>query len=49
MQSEEEAGPKLRVDYFDTKQQVRQFVERQQEEAKAAKKNKKKKGSEPAE
>jgi hypothetical protein len=35
--TEEVAGPQLRVDFFDTRQQVRQFVEREQAAARAAK------------
>lgn len=51
--TEETEGPLLRVDYFDTKKQVRDYVERIAAEAKAAKesakRNKKnKKSAEPA-
>ena len=35
--TEEAEGPKLRVDYFDTKQQVREHVKREAEAARAAK------------
>lgn len=48
--TEEAEGPKLRVDYFDTKKQVREYVKREAAAAKAVKekekRNRKKKGGE---
>jgi hypothetical protein len=48
--TEEAEGPKLRVDYFDTKKQVREYVKREAAAAKAAKekekRNRKKKDGE---
>eukprot|EP01043_Picozoa_sp_COSAG02_P034850 COSAG02_NODE_2460_length_8797_cov_6.129915_8_plen_70_part_00 len=48
--TEEAEGPKLRVDYFDTKKQVREYVKREAAAAKAVKekekRNRKKKDGE---
>ena len=41
--TEEAEGTKLRVDYFDTKQQVREYVKREAEAARAAKEQAKQK------